>query len=325
MTLASRITDVIAAVRDKLNTITPRLPPAGGTTGQVLSKTSATDYATQWSTAGTVTTASVTTANGVSGTVATSTTTPAITLMLGAITPSSVAATGTVTGSNLSGTNTGDQSTITGNAGTATKFATARNINGVAFDGTAAITVNAVDATARAPTTRLINTTAPLTGGGDLSADRTLAVSTFSTTVAGVVPASTTADAKRLHADATWSDELAAICFIVDGGGATITAGIKGDLTVPFACTIVDWTILSDQSGSIVVNLWKSTLAAFPPTVTAKITASLPPTVTSTTKANSTTLTGWTTTVSAGDVIRFNVDSVTTIQRATITLKVKKA
>lgn len=57
---------------------------------------------------GTVTSVSVTTANGVSGSVATSTTTPAITLTLGAITPSSVAATGTVTGSNLSGTNTGD-------------------------------------------------------------------------------------------------------------------------------------------------------------------------------------------------------------------------
>ncbi|MEG3144209.1 hypothetical protein U1839_06040 [Sphingomonas sp. RT2P30] len=58
---------------------------------------------------GTVTSVSVATANGVSGTVATSTTTPAITLTLGAITPSSVAATGTVAGSNLSGTNTGDQ------------------------------------------------------------------------------------------------------------------------------------------------------------------------------------------------------------------------
>ncbi len=39
---------------------------------------------------GTVTDVSVVTANGVSGTVATSTTTPAITLILGAITPSSV-------------------------------------------------------------------------------------------------------------------------------------------------------------------------------------------------------------------------------------------
>lgn len=58
---------------------------------------------------GTVTSASVVTANGVSGTVGTATTTPAITLTLGAITPSSVAAVGAVTGSNLSGTNTGNQ------------------------------------------------------------------------------------------------------------------------------------------------------------------------------------------------------------------------
>lgn len=64
---------------------------------------------------GTVTTVSVVTANGISGTVQNASTTPAITLALGAITPSSVAATGNVTGANLSGTNTGDQTiTLTG-------------------------------------------------------------------------------------------------------------------------------------------------------------------------------------------------------------------
>ena len=72
---------------------------------------------------GTVTTVSVATANGVSGTVANATTTPAITLALGAITPTSVAASGNVTGANLSGTNTGDQTNITGNAATATALA----------------------------------------------------------------------------------------------------------------------------------------------------------------------------------------------------------
>lgn len=91
---------------------------------------------------GTVTSVSVTTANGVSGSVATSTTTPAISITLGAITPSSVAATGTVTGSNLSGTNTGDQTTVSGNAGSATVLQTARTINGVSFDGSANISVN---------------------------------------------------------------------------------------------------------------------------------------------------------------------------------------
>jgi phage-related tail fiber protein len=41
--------------------------------------------------------------------------------------------------------------TISGNAGTATKLATARTINGISFDGTANITINAVDSTARQP------------------------------------------------------------------------------------------------------------------------------------------------------------------------------
>ena len=53
---------------------------------------------------GTVTSVSVTTANGVSGTVATGTTTPAISLTLGAITPTSVAATGAVSGTTLTST-----------------------------------------------------------------------------------------------------------------------------------------------------------------------------------------------------------------------------
>jgi len=53
---------------------------------------------------GTVTSASIVTANGVSGSIATATTTPAITLTLGAITPTSVIATGAVAGSTLSST-----------------------------------------------------------------------------------------------------------------------------------------------------------------------------------------------------------------------------
>lgn len=102
---------------------------------------------------GTVTSVSVVTANGISGSVATATTTPAITLTLGAITPTSVnsivlsgsstptlAVTGT---STVSGANTGDQINITGNAGTATALQAARTIAGVSFDGTANIAIPA--------------------------------------------------------------------------------------------------------------------------------------------------------------------------------------
>lgn len=105
---------------------------------------------------GSVTSVSVTTANGVSGSVATATTTPAISLTLGAITPSSVnsvvlsgsstptlAVTGTTSVSGThsgtsSGTNTGDQTTISGNAGTATTLQTARTIGTLTGDVTSA-------------------------------------------------------------------------------------------------------------------------------------------------------------------------------------------
>lgn len=53
---------------------------------------------------------------------------------------------GTFSGTS-SGTNTGDQTTISGNAGSATVLQTARNINGVSFDGSANITVTAAGST----------------------------------------------------------------------------------------------------------------------------------------------------------------------------------
>lgn len=59
--------------------------------------------------AGGVDSISATGSNGISVSVTSPTTTPAISIGLGNITPSSVASIGTVTGSNLSGTNTGDQ------------------------------------------------------------------------------------------------------------------------------------------------------------------------------------------------------------------------
>jgi hypothetical protein len=59
-------------------------------------------------------------------------------------------------------------------------------------------------AAAQVPTTRTISTTAPLTGGGDLSANRTLAISNFTSGAAGAVPASGGGTVNFLRADATW-------------------------------------------------------------------------------------------------------------------------
>ena len=119
--------------------------------------------------------------------------------------------------------------------------------------------------------------------------------------------------------------DVRSLTFIIDGGGSVITAGVKGDLEIPFACTINQVTMLADQSGSIVVDIWKDTYANFPPTDADTITAAAVPTITTATKSQDTTLTGWTTAITAGNILRFNVDSCTTITRVTINLKVTRA
>jgi hypothetical protein len=48
MSLSVRISELVVALRTKLNTMTPRLLPEGGTDGQVLVKGSDTDFVTEW-------------------------------------------------------------------------------------------------------------------------------------------------------------------------------------------------------------------------------------------------------------------------------------
>lgn len=123
-------------------------------------------------------------------------------------------------------------------------------------------------------------------------------------------------------ADAT---PISAIGFGIDGGGAVIATGVAGNgLLIPFACTINAVTLLADQTGSIVVDIWKDTYANYPPTVADSICASAKPTISAALKSEDTTLTGWTKSIAAGDVLRFNVDSVSSIQRLTLVLKVTK-
>jgi hypothetical protein len=120
------------------------------------------------------------------------------------------------------------------------------------------------------------------------------------------------------------SDDYSDIIVVIDGGTGAIGTGIKCDIRLDFACTILEWTLLADQTGSIVVDIWKDTYANFPPISADYITGSEKPTISSAAKANSTTLAGWTTAISAGDILRFNVDSVTTITKVTLVLKVRK-
>ena len=112
------------------------------------------------------------------------------------------------------------------------------------------------------------------------------------------------------------------IGLVIDGGGSVPATGAKGFVQVPFGCTITGWTMLADQSGSAQITVSKGAYSAFP--TLASIDASAPPNLSTAQKATSTTLTGWTTAISAGDVLGFNLDSVAACQRIILELQVTK-
>lgn len=120
------------------------------------------------------------------------------------------------------------------------------------------------------------------------------------------------------------ANETIDLVIIIGDGTNAITTGVKGFLPVDFAFTIVQWTLVADASGSIVIDVWKDTYANFPPTVADTIAGTEKPTLSSVQKNQDTSLTTWTTSVAAGDVLGFNVDSATTVKQVTLTIKCTK-
>ncbi len=109
----------------------------------------------------------------------------------------------------------------------------------------------------------------------------------------------------------------------IDGGASVPLVGSKGYLRVPWACTITQWTMIGDVSGSAVITVKACAYGSFP--TTASIVASAKPTLSSQQNAASGTLTGWTVTLGLGDVLEFNLDSVATCKRVILELEVTRS
>lgn len=161
----------------------------------------------------------------------------------------------------------------------------------------------------------------------DINASAAIVQSKLAALVVGDLPDGTAFQRYRTDTAGTAIEnftEEAGIVWVIDGGGSVITTGTKGGLEIPFACTINRMTLLADQTGSIQVDIWKDTFANYPPTDADSITSAAVPAISSSDKDEDSTLTGWTTQINAGDILYYNVDSVTTIERVTITLSVNK-
>jgi hypothetical protein len=115
------------------------------------------------------------------------------------------------------------------------------------------------------------------------------------------------------------------IGLILDGGGSTITTGYKSFTTTAFSGEILSYTVLADRTGSIVIDIWKDSYANYPLTSGDSICATNKVTLATGIKNTDSTLTSWTKTFAVGDNFGFNVDSVSGVQKISLTLRVKKA
>jgi uncharacterized protein (TIGR02145 family) len=171
-TLKSTVTGSSLTTVGTLTNLTVTNPIAGSITGNAATATTATS-ATTATTASTV----ITNAN-LTGPV--TSVGNATSIASGAITNAMLANTAVA---NLTGTNTGDQTSVSGNAGTATKLATARNINGVAFDGSGDINISAAVAAEQLTGTTLKSTVT----GSSLTTVGTLTNLTVTNPIAGSI------------------------------------------------------------------------------------------------------------------------------------------
>lgn len=113
------------------------------------------------------------------------------------------------------------------------------------------------------------------------------------------------------------------IVFSISNSGSVLTTGVKVDgLEIPCNCTIQSVVLTADQSGSVQLDILKSTYSNFP--TMSSIVAAAPPALSSAQKSKDTTLTGWTKDLLEGDLLRITISSVSTITRLTMSIKVLK-
>ena len=111
---------------------------------------------------------------------------------------------------------------------------------------------------------------------------------------------------------------------VIDGKSSVPATGYKGYVSIPYSGAITGWKMFADVAGSAEVDVWKCAFADYPPEVTDSICGSNYLTLTSEISAESTTWSGSVLTVDAGDVIGFNLNSISTIKKLTALITITK-
>jgi hypothetical protein len=96
-----------------------------------------------------------------------------------------------------------------------------------------------------------------------------------------------------------------------DGGGLPVDAGKIYFGVVPYSGTITGWRILARSSGNAAFDVAVCAAGAIPAFPGDSIVAAAPPSMTGDTEVSGSTLTGWTTAITAGDNYAVKVTSAT--------------
>jgi hypothetical protein len=115
-----------------------------------------------------------------------------------------------------------------------------------------------------------------------------------------------------------------AVVFTVDGGGEALSAGDGPDVELPWAYVLEGWSLYAHESGSAVLDLRAATSYATFPTMTS-LCAAAKPTLSGAQKAQDAGLTGWTTALPRGTVLRAVLESASTVTFLSLTLYVRAA
>jgi hypothetical protein len=122
-------------------------------------------------------------------------------------------------------------------------------------------------------------------------------------------------------ADHKHPGDYVGIEFVIDGNGDPITTGAKGVLKVPFACTITESELEADTASNTTVTIKKR---AFGGGAASSIVAAALPTLSGGTEAKDSTLSGWTTSVAAGDKLYWEVTTNDNATRITSALSARR-
>ena len=107
----------------------------------------------------------------------------------------------------------------------------------------------------------------------------------------------------------------------IDGDGVTPGTGICADDYIPVACTLQFAVLQSTLTGSVAVDIWMTPFVVnAPPTLANSIVSATPPTLTTAQSSIDNILSGWSKSVPANTAVRYNINSIATLTRFTLTL-----